>query len=246
MYYPAVDRHNLPIIVMEKMQYSLKCFVKKYANHNIPLSVKLSILNEACLGLRYLHTRTPPIVHRDLTPNNILLSCFLEAKITDLGVAKVMQDTGSVQTMTKAPGTLPFMPPECLGNRPKYGLPMDIFSLGGVILFIATQQWPDPVSWIQFDDSGTKKYLSELERRQQYLDEMSGGSLDLKPLVTACLDDNPERRLSITEVTEKIKSLKEACSGKHNHDGIEPIVWLAEVISEQHITKRQQQVCSYA
>lgn len=235
-----MDHCKLPVIVMEKMLYSLKGFVEKYDNNSIPLSVILSILNEVCLGLRYLHTRTPPIVHRDFTPNNILLSCFLEAKITDLGVAKVMQTTGSARTMTKGPGTLAFMPPECLANKPKYGLPMDIFSLGGVILFLATQQWPDPASWIQFDDFGKKKFLSELERRQQYLDEMTGGTMDLKPLVTKCLDDNPGNRLPIAEVTVEIKTLKEACDKKHDCDGIDPIIWLAEITSEQQTNKKQQ------
>ena len=235
-----MDQHELPVIVMEKMQYSLKGFVEKYANSSIPLSVKLSILSEVCLGLRYLHTRTPPIVHRDLAPNNILVSRFLEAKITDLGVAKAMQTTGSVRTMTKGPGAVSFMPPECLAKKPKYGLPMDIFSLGGVILFIATQQWPDPVSWIHFDDSGQKTFLTELERRQQYLDEMTGGTMDLKPLVTRCLDDNPGNRLPIAEVTEKIRVLKEACGNKHDHDGTDPVVWLAEVLSEQQTSKSPQ------
>ena len=219
----------------------MKGFVKKHDDSSIPLSVKLSILNDVCLGLQYLHTRTPSIVHRDLTPNNILLSYFLEAKITDLGVAKVMQTTDSVQTMTKGPGMLAFMPPECLANQSKYGLPMDIFSLGGVILFIATQQWPDPVSWIQFDDSGRKKFLSELERRQQYLDEMTGGTVDLKPLATKCLDDNPENRLPIAEVTMEIKTLKEACGKKDDHDGIDPIVWLVEITSKQQQTNKKQQ-----
>ena len=49
------------------------------------------ILDEVCLGLRYLHSRNPPIIHRDITPNNILLGVHLEAKITDLGVAKVVK-----------------------------------------------------------------------------------------------------------------------------------------------------------
>ena len=114
---------------------------------NIPLNVKLSILDEVCLGLRYLHSRNPPIVHRDLTPNNILLSRCLETKITDLGVAKVMQTTDT-NTVTKAPGTTDFMPPECLADRPVYGVPLDVFSYGVVILYIITQLWPQPSSWV--------------------------------------------------------------------------------------------------
>ena len=89
VYYPAMDQYRLPVMVMEKMQHSLRSLVENY--DNIPLNVKLSILDEVCLGLRYLHSRNPSIVRRDVTPNNtgILLSYCLEAKITDLGVAKV-------------------------------------------------------------------------------------------------------------------------------------------------------------
>ena len=72
LYYPEMDRCRLPVMVMEKMQYSLRGLVEKY--DNIPLNVKLSILDDVCLGLRYLHSRSPPIVHRDLTPNNIYTS----------------------------------------------------------------------------------------------------------------------------------------------------------------------------
>ena len=73
-----------------------------------------------------LHNHDPPIVHRDLSPNNILLTAHHVAKISDLGVAKVIK-ADSRKTMTKAPGTIDFMPPECLDDSPKYGPPMDMF-----------------------------------------------------------------------------------------------------------------------
>ena len=231
VYYPAMDQYRLPVMVMEKMQHSLRALVEKY--DNIPLNVKLSILDEVCLGLRYLHSRNPPIVHRDLTPNNILLSYHLEAKITDLGVAKVMQTTDT-KTMTKAPGTTDFMPPECLADRPVYGVPLDVFSYGGVILYTITQLWPQPSSWVQFDpDTGRRIVLSELERRQRYLDKMTGGATDLKPLVMSCLDDNPKRRPLVVQVSMTIKKAKDVCSQKSSHDGMRPIVWWAEVSSQQ-------------
>ena len=231
VYYPAVDQYRLPVMVMEKMQHSLRDLLEKY--HSTPLNVKLSILDEVCLGLRYLHSRNPPIVHRDLTPNNILLSRYLEAKITDLGVAKVMQTTDT-KTMTKAPGTADFMPPECLADRPVYGLPLDVFSYGGVILFTITQLWPQPSSWVQFDpNTGRKLYLSEVQRRQRYLDKMAGSTADLKPLVVSCLDDNPKSRPPVAQVSIAIKMVKDTCSQKSGHDGMSPIVWWAGVSNEQ-------------
>ena len=231
VYYPAMDQYRLPVMVMEKMQHSLRGLVENY--DNIPLNVKLSILDEVCLGLRYLHSRNPPIVHRDLTPNNILLGGHLEAKITDLGVAKVMQTTDT-KTMTKAPGTTDFMPPECLADRPVYGVSLDVFSYGGVILYTITQLWPQPSSWVQFDpNTGRRIYLSELERRQHYLDKMTGGAADLKALVVSCLDDNPLTRPPVVQVSMTIKRAKDECSHKSSCDEMSPIVWWAEVTSGQ-------------
>ena len=233
VYYPEMNQYRLPVMVMEKMQHSLRGLMEKY--DNIPLNVKLYILDEVCLGLRYLHSRDPPIIHRDLTPNNILLGYRLEVKITDLGVAKIMQTTDT-KTMTKAPGTTDFMPPECLADRPDYGLPLDVFSYAGVILYTITQLWPQPSSWVQFDsNTGTRVYLSEIQRRQHYLDKMTGSAADLKPLVKSCLDDNPKKRPPVAQVSTTIKKVKDAyvCSEKSSYVDMSLIAWWAEVSNEQ-------------
>ena len=218
-------------MVMEKMQHSLRALVEKY--DNIPLNVKLSILDEVCLGLRYLHSRNPPIVHRDLTPNNILLGYHLEAKITDLGVAKVVRSNNK-KTMTKIPGTPDFMPPEALSKRPVYGPALDVFSYGGVILNVTTQLWPEPADRSQLNvNTDVWEIVSEAKRRQHYLDKMSGGAADLKPLVISCLHDNPNKRPTVVQVSMTIKRAKDVCSQKSSHDGMRPIVWWAEVSSQQ-------------
>ena len=238
VYYPAMDQYRLPVMVMEKMQHSLRGLVENY--DNIPLNVKLSILDEVCLGLRYLHSRNPPIVHRDLTPNNILLSYHLEAKITDLGVAKVVRSDDQ-KTMTKLAGTPDFMPPEALSIRPVYGPSLDVFSYGGVILNVTTQQWPQPSDVAEFNpDTGRRELVSEVKRRQCYLDKMTGGAADLKPLVISCLDDNAKSRPPLTQVSMTIKKVKDECSQKSSRDRMSPIVWWAEVTSGQ-----QSQVSYY-
>ena len=231
VYYPAMDQYGLPVMVMEKMQHNLRGLVE---NHdNIPLNVKLFILDEVCLGLRYLHSRNPPIVHRDLTPNNILLGGRLEAKITDMGVAKVVRSDNQ-KTMTKLPGTSDFMPPEALSIRPVYGPSLDVFSYGGVILNVTTQLWPQPSDRTQFNpDNDIWEVVSEVKRCQQYLDIMTGGAADLKPLVMSCLNDNPKKRPPLAQVSTTIERAKDECSQKSNRDGMSPIVWWAEVTSEK-------------
>ena len=240
VYYPSTDESGLPVMVLEKMQDSVTSLTAKH--ENIPLLVKLSILHDVSLGLRYLHDLNPVVIHRDLTPSNILVTSHLEAKITDLGVAKVMMTTGGTKTLTKTPGTGVFMPPEALDDKPVYGPPLDVFSFGGVILYVTSQQWPTPKSWSQIDPKTKKKmFLSEVERRQQYIDMMTGGAADLKPLVVSCLEDDPELRPSVTDISERLKNMKEVCSKKSTRDGMDPISWLSEI--KQASLSTQLQVC---
>ena len=212
VYYPTVaggaNRMRLPVMVMEMMADSLASFVDKH--EKIPVHIKYSIVHDVSLGLCYLHNHDPPIVHRDLSPNNVLLTAHHVAKISDLGVAKVIK-ADSRKTMTKAPGTVDFMPPEALANSPVYGPPMDVFSFAGIILHIFSLQWPRPTEQVQFDPKTRKRVaLSEVERRQQYLDKMIGEAEVLRPLVEECLDDDPAVRPTIATVCERIQVSKDA------------------------------------
>ena len=207
VYYPptstgvgGANRMRLPVMVMEMMADSLTSFVEKH--EKIPVHIKYSIVHDVSLGLCYLHNHDPPIVHRDLSPNNVLLTARHVAKISDLGVAKVIR-ANSRKTMTKAPGTVDFMPPESLARSPVYGPPMDVFSFAGIILHTFNQQWPSPYDLVQFDPKTRRKVaLLEVERRQQYLDKMIGEAEVLRRLVEECLDDDPAVRPTIATVCE--------------------------------------------
>ena len=198
----------LPVMVMEMMADSWTSFVDKH--EKIPVHIKYSIVHDVSLGLCYLHNHDPPIVHRDLSPNNVLLTAHHMAKISDLGVAKVIK-ADSRKMMTKAPGTVDFMPPESLASSPLYGPPMDVFSFAGIILHTFNQQWPSPTDAIQFDPKIRKRVaLSEVERRQQYLDKMVGEAEVLRSLVEECLDYDPAVRPTIATVCERIQVSKDA------------------------------------
>ena len=209
VYYPTgvggANRMRLPVMVMEMMVDS--SFVEKH--EKIPVHIKYSIVRDVSLGLCYLHNHDPPIVHRDLSPNNVLLTSHHVAKISDLGVAKVIK-ADSRKTMTKAPGTVDFMPPECLDDTPEYGPPMDVFSFAGIILHTFNQQWPSPSKQVQFDPKTRRKIaLLEVERRQQYLDKMIGEAEVLRQLVEECLDDDPAVRPTMATVCERIQVSKD-------------------------------------
>ena len=69
-------RKNDMSLIMEFLRTDLANFLEK-SSSEIPLSIKLSILLDVSYGLLYLHSHTPPIIHRDLSANNVLLTTDL-------------------------------------------------------------------------------------------------------------------------------------------------------------------------
>ena len=74
------------------------------------------------------------------------------------------------------------------------------------MLFTATHQWPTPSLQVELDPV-TKKLVaySEVERRQKYLDEMTGCGEWLKPLVESCLSNDPSERPTMPAVCKQLK-----------------------------------------
>ena len=77
---------RVPSLVMERLHCSLTSLLEN--NPVVSIATKISIIKDVALGLRYLHTRNPPIIHRDLSSNNVLLSKGMEGKIGDLHCKK--------------------------------------------------------------------------------------------------------------------------------------------------------------
>ena len=128
----------LPVLVMERLDRSLDDLLE--GSPGLPLPLKQSLLADVAQGLVYLHTRNPPIVHRDLSARNVLLTSSLEAKIGDLGNARIINlQPGQLARLTCVPGALSYMPPEAFGDCPQYGSQLDIFSFGHLALFTLTQ-----------------------------------------------------------------------------------------------------------
>lgn len=206
----------LPILLMEKLQSSLDSLLE--TTPNIPVDVKMRFLMGACRGMVYLHGRSPPIVHRDLTARNILIDSGLNAKIADMGVAKMVtiQPGRLAATMTQAPGNGLYMPPEAIENNgvARYSTPIDIFSFGVVCLYTMTQTFPQNLKTATYRDPITYKLVarSEIERRTDYVWQMKraiGETHPLTQLTLNCLQYDQVNRPSAIEVLRCLNDVSE-------------------------------------
>ena len=205
IYHPPGAR--VPSLVMERLHCSLTSLLEN--NPVVPIGTKISIIKDVALGLRYLHKRNPPIIHRDLSSNNVLLSKGMEGKIGDLGTARLV-DPRRQSRMTKAPGTVDFMPPEALEDvaNIRYGKELDVFSFGCVMLHTLSHQWPTPSQAVIINpETGlVTGGRSEVERRSKYFERIDGSRPDvLIPLIESCLSNLPKNRPSIVRVCDQLE-----------------------------------------
>jgi serine/threonine-protein kinase len=111
----------------------------------LPPQLALHIAVEVCRALAYAHGATSGgkplgIVHRDVSPQNILVSEQGEVKLTDFGIAKVSSRPDTTQNgMVK--GKVAFMSPEQASAAP-LDARSDLFSLGTVLYYMVTDQMP--------------------------------------------------------------------------------------------------------
>ena len=205
IYHPPGAR--VPSLVMERLHCSLTSLLEE--NPVVPIGTKISIIKDVALGLRYLHTRNPPIIHRDLSSNNVLLSKGMEGKIGDLGTARLV-DPRRQSKMTKAPGTVDFMPPEALENviNIHYSEELDVFSFGCVMLHTLSHQWPTPSQAVIINPETGLAIggRTEVERRSRYFERIDRSRSEmLIPLIESCLSNLPKNRPSIVRVCDQLE-----------------------------------------
>lgn len=205
-------RAELPMMILEKMHMSLWAFLEKYPRFH--LALKNEILVDVSRGLVHLHRQSPPIIHRDLTANNVLITTNLTAKIADLGMAKIINTNPVVLSskLTQVPGTAAYMPPEAMSSDPSYSTKLDVFSFGVLILHTMVDRLPQPSQ--QFlpssDNPGVYLRVPEVDRRKEYLQEL-GEEHSHNDLIYKCLCDEQNSRptamevlLHLTAITAKI------------------------------------------
>ena len=197
------QRVRAPILVMEFLPTNLTSCIEQYGI--LPKEISYSILHDVALGLCYLHSQTPPIIHRDLSSNNVLLTPNMTAKISDLGVARIFNKLTPLQIsrMTQTPGTPAYMPPEVMVANPKYDTSVDEFSYGIMMIHIFSGQWPEPQVGPSRIEGGKLIPVTEAERREKFFEKIEDGH-PLMDLIHRCINNDPQLRPHAGEITRQV------------------------------------------
>ncbi|XP_031614412.1 serine/threonine-protein kinase Nek10 isoform X1 [Oreochromis aureus] len=154
-----------------------------------------NIFIQMCLALRYLH-KEKRIVHRDLTPNNIMLGEKDKVTITDFGLAKQKEENSK---LTSVVGTILYSCPEIVKNEP-YGEKADIWALGCILYQMATLQPP-------FYSSNMLSLASKIVEADYEEIEEGTFSERVIDMIKWCLSPDPDLRPDIIAVSSRISDL---------------------------------------
>ncbi|CAE7220074.1 ANP1, partial [Symbiodinium natans] len=141
------------------------------------------------LGLEYLHTQNPYILHRDIKGANVLVGLDSLAKLADFGCSKRAKETTSVTIE----GSIPWMAPEVLTHS-RYGRAGDIWSFGCLVIEMATADSP----WGHFDNLMAAILKIGMSGELPPIPDTI--SATCHNFIRRCTQHDPGKRLSATEL----------------------------------------------
>ncbi|KNC49867.1 TKL/DRK protein kinase [Thecamonas trahens ATCC 50062] len=163
----------------------------------------LRLAHEAALGVAYLHGLRPPVIHRDLKSENMLLDESGTVKVADFGLSVIASRAGVVETA----GTFQWMAPEMLRGE-AYGPAVDVYSFGVLLTELVTRQLP-------FRDQLDERTLRDMG---ELLDAVRDGTAKptlpawlagpLAALINDCLETKAEARPEMARVAKRLRVLR--------------------------------------
>ncbi len=165
----------------------------KRTETEVPLRVALKIVAQACAGLHAAHElkddndQLVELVHRDVSPQNILVASTGHVKLVDFGVAKALGRSGAT-SVGQLKGKVPYMSPEQTRGQ-DVDRRTDVFAMGSVLYRITTGFHP----FIEENDIRTMRSIAS---RPAIRPRVKNPNLpaDLEQVILKALEKNPDKR----------------------------------------------------
>jgi tRNA A-37 threonylcarbamoyl transferase component Bud32 len=148
----------------------------------------VALVEKVARGVHYAHSRG--ILHRDLKPGNILLDERGEPKVSDFGLAKLLDASVELTQSGQRMGTPAYMAPEqAAGQASRVGPPCDVWALGVILYELLTGSRPFAAG--ERDELTRQILTSDPLSPRQLRPELDDA---LQTVVLKCLEKEPDRR----------------------------------------------------
>lgn len=173
---------------------------------------RLKIALGAAEGLAYLHNRDPRIIHRDVKASNILLDKNFEAKVSDFGLARLI-DPSKTHVTTFIAGTKAYIAPEYQKSL-RLTVKCDVYSYGIVLLELLTGKDPsagrnfDIIAWVKRRMGSSPDFFDVRMIDPGDTDANKQAMTAVLHLALDCTKTLPHQRPSMDEVVVQLKGLQ--------------------------------------
>ena len=196
---------RIPLLVTEHLPLSLASCINRYGV--LPDEIGYGILRDVALALHYLHEQTPSMIHGDLSAAKVLVARDFTAKISGVGVARIVDPLGSRPERRPIPWHLP---PEVCNEDARFSRKVDVFSFGIVMLHTFCGRPPLPKAPYmsqegEEEDCGVL-LLSQADMRIEHLNQLRFNH-PMTETILDCLQNQPGLRPEIREVAPRLCSL---------------------------------------
>ncbi|XP_019052683.1 PREDICTED: probable leucine-rich repeat receptor-like protein kinase At5g49770 [Nelumbo nucifera] len=166
-------------------------------------------------GVAYLHEHVnPPIIHRDIKSTNILLDNHLNAKVSDFGLSKLMDDDEKGHVSTQVKGTMGYLDPEYYMTQ-QLTEKSDAYSFGVIMLELITARKPiEHGKYIVREVKAIMDKTKDLYGLHELLDPVLGlistslkGFEEFVDLAMRCLQESTADRPLMSEVVKEIEGI---------------------------------------
>ncbi|OIW16791.1 hypothetical protein TanjilG_01356 [Lupinus angustifolius] len=192
---------------------SLSSLLHERTGNSLEWELRYRILLGAAEGLAYLHHDcVPPIVHRDIKANNILIGLEFEPYIADFGLAKLVDDGDFGRSSNTVAGSYGYIAPE-YGYMMKITEKSDVYSYGIVLLEVLTGKQPiDPtipdgvhvVDWVRQKRGLEVLDPSLLSRPETEIEEM----MQALGIALLCVNPSPDERPTMRDIVAMLKEIR--------------------------------------
>ncbi|KAJ0538607.1 putative protein kinase RLK-Pelle-LRR-III family [Helianthus annuus] len=205
------------------MKLLLNFDVARGPNTPIDWPTRMRIMKGMTRGLVNLHTQQN-IIHGNLTSNNVLLDDYLNPKIGDYGLSRLMTTAGNMNVVATA-GALGYRAPE-LSKLKKASTKTDMYSLGVIMLELLTGKSPaevdDGVALPQWVASIVKEeWTNEVFDLELMKDATAIGDelLNTLKLALHCVDPSPSARPEAQLVLQQLEQIRPETATSSSDEG---------------------------